>query len=233
MALTPPNDDAFFREVDDDLRRDRLIGLYRRLGKLAIGAIVIALALLAFGLWWRGHRAAQAGADGEQLTAVLDDLGQGRDAISAPKLVALANSPRDGYRAGARLTQAAIAAVKGDRAGAAAIYRALATDATLPQPMRDLALVRGVALDFDSLPPQQVIARLRPLVSGAGPWFGSAGELTAMAQIKLNRPDLAGPLFESIARNRDVPLSLRSRAGGMATALGRDVPPIAPAAPKE
>jgi len=50
-----------------------------------------------------------------------------------------------------------------------------------------------------------------------------------MAYLKMNRKDLAGPLFAAISRDSDAPVGLRSRAEGMATALGQDVAPIAPA----
>ena len=41
--------------------------------------------------------------------------------------------------------------------------RAIAGDTSLPKPFRDLALIRQTALEFDSLKPEEVIARLQPL----------------------------------------------------------------------
>ena len=127
----------------------------------------------------------------------------------------------------ARLTQAGITA-KTDPAAGAANYQAIANDAGLPQAIRDLALVRAITLQFDSIPPAAVIARLKPLTVANNPWFGSAGELTGMAYLKMNRKDLAAPLFAAIARAPDVPVGLRGRAAGMATALGQSVNVITP-----
>jgi len=50
-----------------------------------------------------------------------------------------------------------------------------------------------------------------------------------MAYLKMNRKDMAGPIFAAIARDNDAPVGLRGRAAGMATALGQDVGTIAPA----
>jgi hypothetical protein len=227
LALTPTDNEAFLREVDENLRRDQMTGLAKRWGRLIGGAVIVLLALLAAFLWWRNHRAEQAGVEGEQLSAVLGDADIGRAQPTDPRLGALATSPRDGYRAMARLTQAGITA-KTDPVAAAANYQAIANDSGLPQATRDLALLRATTIQFDTLPPAEVVARMKPLTVANAPWFGSAGELTAMAYLKMNRKDLAGPLFAAIARDTDAPTGLRGRAAGMATALGQTVAVITP-----
>jgi len=228
LALTPTENEAFLREVDENLRRDQMTGLARKWG--TAGAIVVGLFLIALAafLWWRNHKVEQAGQDGEQFVQVLAASEVGNASPTDPRLAALAGSPRDGYRALAKLTQASLIA-KNDPAGAAKAYQAIADDTAMPQPIRDLAMIRGVGLQFDSLPPADIVAKLKPLTVATNPWFGSAGELTAMAYLKMNRKDLAGPLFAAISRDSDAPVGLRSRAEGMATALGQDVAPIAPA----
>ena len=228
MALTPTENEAFLREVDENLRRDQMTGLARKWG--TVGAMIVGLLLMALAafLWWRNHQAEQAGKDGEQLVQELAAAEVGSASPSDQRLTDLANSPRDGYRALARLTQAGLTA-KNDPAGGAKAYQAIADDKDMPQTMRDLATVRAVTLQFDSMPPADVVAKLKPLAVATNPWFGSAGELTAMAYLKMNRKDLAGPIFAAIARDNDAPVGLRGRAAGMATALGQDVGTIAPA----
>ena len=225
MALTPQNNDAFFREVDDNLRRDQLLSFWQRRGKLVAAGVVLFLLLLALALWWKSHRAELAARDGELLAAVLNDAEQNRAQARDQRLAALAQSSRPSYAALARLTAAGITA-SSDPKGAAARFQAVADDTGVPQPLRDVALIRATTLQLDSLPPSQVVARMKPLAQPGGPWFGSAGELTAAAYLKMSRRDLAGPLFAAIARDPTVPGSLRSRAAGMATALGQTVGPL-------
>jgi hypothetical protein len=222
LALTPTDNEAFLREVDENLRRDQMSGLARKWGKVA--AIAVGIFLLALGafLWWQNHRAEEAGQEGEQFSQVLQDADVGRASANDPRLAALTKSPRDGYRAMARLTQAALTS-RTDPAAAARQFQAIANDADLPQETRDLALLRAVTLQFDTIPPAEVVARLKPLAVVNNPWFGSAGELTAMAYLKMNRKDLAGPLFAAVARDSDAPAGLRDRAGSMAIALGQTI----------
>ena len=228
MALTPTENEAFLREVDDNLRRDQMTGLARKWGIVGAMAIGLFLMGLAAFLWWRNHQAEQAGKDGEQLVQVLGAAEVGSASPSDPRLADLANSPRDGYRALAKLTQAGLTA-KDNPAGGAKAYQAIADDNATPQAMRDLATIRAVALEFDSLPAADVVSKLKPLAVASNPWFASAGEMTGLAYLKMNRKDLAAPLFAAIARDNDAPVGIRGRAAGMATALGQDVAAIAPA----
>lgn len=225
MASTPPANEEFLREVDDELRRDRLLGVWRRFGRWIIAAIIVALAVFGGWLWWSAHREAQAGADGEQLSGAIDDLVAGREAGLEPKFKALQGSKADGYRAAATLMLADLALTRNDLKGAARQYAAVAADASLAQPYRDLALVRQTAAEYDSLAPAQVVARMKPLAAPGNPWFGSAGEMTAIAYIRMNKPDLAGATLKALAADEGVPETIRSRAVQLAGSLGVDAIP--------
>ena len=229
MAIAPDTEEAFLREVDEDLRRDRMVGFFRRYGRLVVLGLGIFLVLLALGLWWRNHRAALAGYDSERLTVALAGVETGGNPADAATLKSLEQSPRDGYRAAARLAQAGVAERKGDVKTAVAGYQAIAGDSGLPQPMRDLATLRAVAAEFNTLAPPAAIDRLKGLTIPGTAYYPSAAEMTAVAWLKLDRRDKAGPLFAGIARDAQAPASLRGRAAAMATALG--LPVDAPAGP--
>ena len=120
------------------------------------------------------------------------------------------------------MLRAGIELQQGRREAAVKLYAEVAANEDAPQPYRDLAAIRQVAADFDTMPPQQVVDRLKSLAVPGNPWFGSAGELVGMAYIKQNRNELAGPLFAAIARDKDVPESMRNRARQLAGLLGVD-----------
>ena len=223
MAVPPKSTDVFFREVDEELRRDQMMAAWRNYGRLAVAAIVVALLALAGFLWWQHHREQQNQAAGEQLSRALSDLSGGHPQAASTALTALAGSDVSGYRAVVRLTQADAALGNNDAAGAARLFAAVAADTSVGQPFRDLALIRQTSAEFDSLPPQTVISRLAPLRQPNAAFFGSAAELTGLAYLKLNRPREAGALFGQIVRNDHVPAALKDRATAMATSLGIDV----------
>jgi hypothetical protein len=125
-------------------------------------------------------------------------------------------------RASAQFTRAALALQQNDVKLATATYKSIANDDSLPDPYRHAALIRQTALEFDQLQPQEVIARLEPLAKPGEPWFGSAGEMTALAMIKQGRSKEAGQLYAAIAKDSGVPESIRARAVQVAASLGAD-----------
>jgi hypothetical protein len=223
LALTPQNNDAFFREVDDELRRSRLDGFGRRWGVWIAAGVIVALIAFAGWLWYAHEKTKQAGLAGEKLDQAVTALAENRGAQAKPVLAELAKDGNPGYRAAAKLALADLALQDGKDAQAVAGFRSVADDTSLDQPYRDLALVREISAGFDAMPPAQVIARLKPLVVPGSPWFGSAGEMTAAAHLKMNRRDLATPIFVAVAKDERVPMTLRTRAAQMVTASGVDV----------
>jgi hypothetical protein len=227
LAVPPETNEAFLREVDEELRRDELARLWKRWGRALLA--LIAVGLIAFGafLWWRDHQAKQAGLEGQKLTAAIDQLSSGQTDRALPTLRELSKSPRSGYRAAAQLAIGAIDSQKKDPKAAIAAFAAVANDKAIGQPFRDLALIRQTTMEFDTLPPDQVIARMKPLAKKGGPWVGSAGELVAVAQLKAGRPSEAGATFAALVADPAAPASIRSRAAQMASVLGVDVNPAA------
>lgn len=211
----------FLREVDDALREDQMVQAFRRYGRPVGAAVLAGLLALAGYLAWDHYAKGQAGEAGEKLTLALDDLEKGKVKEAGAAAAPLANQG-EGYAAAVRLLQAGIAQGEGKGDQAAQQFAAVAADGSAPQPYRDLAMIREVAANFEKLPPQQVVDRLKPLAVPGNPWFGSAGELVGMAYLKQGRADLAGPLFGSIAKDKTVPDSLRRRAQQLAGLLGVD-----------
>lgn len=221
LAITPQPNEAFMREVDDAVRQDRMQRFWQNYGLWVVGVIVAGLVAFAGWLYWQNHSDRKSGETAEEMAKVLDVVAAG-GAPDAAKLDALSKADQSGYRAAAQLAKAAVAAGKGDAAGALAIYKAMAADTSLDQPYRDLALVRQTSIEFDKMKPADIVARMKPLAVAGDPWFGSAGEMTAIAYMKMNKPDLAGPIFAAMAKDKAVPQTIRSRARQMAGLLGID-----------
>lgn len=232
MAITPRDNEAFYREVDEEVRRDQLKSYWDRYGRLAILGVLLLLAAIAGFFWWQNRQEIDASKQGVQLNDALQDVVARNDkAAAGAKLDALAKSDRTGYRVAALLTKADLAIEAGKNAAAIALFKRIADDGDLASPYRDLATIRMTALELDRLPPRTVIDRLKPYTKAGNPWFGSAGEMAALAHLKLNQPRDAARIFAAMAKDQKVPETIRSRAAQMAGSLGVDAIQDAPAAP--
>lgn len=223
MAVTPSNpDEAFLREVDEGVRRDQVLSLWQRFGKIGVTLVALLLAALAGGLWWQGNEAKKAGVAGEEFARATEQLDVGEAARARPVLDTLAASGPGGYAPLARLVQASDAVAAGDTARAVKLLDAIAAESSVAAPLRDAALLKSVRLNFDNLPPATVIARLQTLAVPGTPWFGIAAEMTALAHLKAGTPEAAKPLLTAIVLDANNAPSMRGRAAQLALALGVD-----------
>ena len=222
MAQPPDISDTFVREVDENLRRDRARDFAKQYGGWLIGALVLFIAASGAFIYWQYYQQQRSEHQVEQLAEAFKNVGSGDKAGATKTIDELSESGSKAVRATALFTRAALALEQNDVKLATAKYREIANDSGLPKPYRDAALIRQTALEFDSLAPPQIVTRLQPLVQRGNPWFGTAGEMTAMALIKQGKKAEAGRLFASIAKDPGVPDSLRARSVQIAGSLGVD-----------
>lgn len=200
-----------FREIEEELRRDKAADFWKRYGNVAIGAAI--LIVVATGGWrfWQ-HRelqkAEEAGARYEQALD-LSREGKGEDAEKA--LEGLLKDTPAGYQMLARFRLAAEAGKRNAEAGAAA-FDALAADASVGATLQDLARLRAATLRFDSMDAKALAAKLEPLASPTNPWRNSARELLGVAALKAGDYEAAGRWFDQIVSDREAPGGVRQRA---------------------
>jgi hypothetical protein len=223
LAQPPDITETFVREVDENLRRDQARDFFKTYGNWLIAGVVLLLAISGGLIWWNQHQTQRRGEQVEQLAQVYKDIGSGNVNKAGPQLDNLSQSGSKAIRASAEFTRAALALQQNDTKQAEATYKDIAEDSGLPRPYRDAALVRQTALEFDSLKPDDVIARLAPLTKSGEPWFGTAGEMTALAMLKQGKNQQAAQLFAAIAKDKNAPETIRARASQVAGSLGIDV----------
>lgn len=201
-----------FREIDEDLRRDRAADLARRYGGVAAGVALVVI--LGVGGWrFMEHRAAQqaanAGVAFEQALKQLRDGGNAAAGVSA--LEAIASQSAGGYRTLARFRLASQKAAT-DKAAAIAAFDALAADSSLDGALRDLARIRAATIDVDTASPEAIVKRMEGLAAPNSAWRSQARELIGLAWMKAGKLEEAGRWFSQVAVDGEAPQSLRRRA---------------------
>ena len=237
MAIPPPSNpvpatkaaerdaaqqDGFLREVDEALREEQVVDAFKRFAK-PVGAVLAAgLLALAGYLYWEHSVKSAAALRSEQAMLALDKLQAGQLDVAAKEFEVLTREGPDASRTLAAITLAAITAEQGKIDEAAGKFAAIAADSKAPKLYRELAAVREVALRYDAMKPDAVIAKLKPVAVPGNAYFGTAGELLGMAYLDAGRPDLAGALFAQIGQDKTVPQSIRVRVRQIASGLGYD-----------
>lgn len=237
MALTPSKtnsnsdkkadkvaaaDEVLLREIDDAVRQDDYAQFAKRFGVPLVTILILGLAAFGGYLFWQNQQESALEAESEQLVAVIDHFEAGNLQQADEAAAQLSQSSERGAAVLAQMTRAAVAVEQGRNAEAASIYAGIADDASAPEAMRNLARIREVALTFEERDPSDVIATLGPLAVPGNAWFGSAGELVALAHLENGDQAQAGAILSEISKTEEVPESLRARARQLAGLLGVD-----------
>lgn len=215
-------DEVLMREIDEAVRQDDAKEFAQKYGAPIGGAIALLLVGMLGYWWWDSSRQVELETQSETIVSALDSLDAGDFAGASEKVDDLIDNGSIGARTMARFTQAAAALEQGESARAVELFAAVSADSEAPQPLRDLATLREVSVNFDDREPADIIARLEPMAVPGHAFFGSAGELTAIAHLEAGNRDKAGTLFAEIAKDEDLPETLRARARQMAGILGVD-----------
>ncbi|WP_225028173.1 hypothetical protein [Xinfangfangia pollutisoli] len=217
------NPDSFIDEVTEEVRRDRLYGLFRRygwIGGVLILGIVGGTAANEF-LKTRAESRAQAFGD-----AVIDafDMGSPEE-----RRAALAAVPADGdQKVILALIEASDPAQ--DKAESLAALDRILADAGLAPVYRDLAVLRRVLVAGTDQPLADRRAALEPIAVAGRPYRGLAAEQLAYLLLEEGKPDQAIAALQALTQASDTTAALKSRAAQVITALGgTPAPQAAPA----
>lgn len=205
-----------FREIDEDLRRDNLLKLWKRYGTFILaGAVLIVAVTGGYVAWQRyeeGRRLDQSRAYEAARSVEQTDP---KAAIEAMQKLGGGAAP---YGMLARFHEAGLKAEQGDTAGALAAYDALSKDADSPA-YRSAATIFYAMHALDSEEPNALIERLKPLTAPTSPWRYSALELTGLAAQRAGDTARAREIFTALSGDSEAPSALRSRAAEILVAL--------------
>ncbi|MEL6817311.1 MAG: tetratricopeptide repeat protein [Pseudomonadota bacterium] len=206
------SNDSFIREVDEELRTDKLKDFWSRYGLLIVGgAVAIALATAAF-VGWQAYTTSLANASGDRYSDALELANEGNSEEALAKLAELEAAGYGQYAVLARMRAASERHNAGNTDQAIADFDAVSADNSVPAMLRDAARVRAAYLLVDAGSYQDVAQRAEPLTSADNAFRHSAREALAMAAWKDGRADDALLLIDELLSDVQVPGGIAQRA---------------------
>lgn len=205
------SDDELFREVDEEVRQDQYLQLWKRYAPFLIGGI-LAIVLTTVGVVvWQKAQLSEREANGEALLAAIQaSEEQPEEALDA--LAELGAEGTKGYRLLARMREAALLAQRGEAREAVAIYDTVSSDSKQDQIYRDLATLLAVSHGMSQMDRGEVEDRLATLVADDNAWRHSARELVATAIMASGDTAAARDAFQVLVDDLRAPVGIRARA---------------------
>ena len=220
-----------FREVEEEVRRERLEKLWKQYGDYIIAFVAaVIIGIAAFELYQRYEDSQRAKASAEFDTAMT--VLEANPAQASSIFAKLASSSPAGYATLADFAQADALLASGDRARAVSLFEAIADKDK--GPIGGAARIRAAWAIADTTPKADLQTLLAPLTDPTSPWRPMAREVLAYSDYRAGQFSAAQASYHTLAADTDAPQALRARAGAMAAYLksGGDsnfgyVPPLA------
>lgn len=200
-----------FREVEEDVRRDRALAFWKKYGNVLIALALLAVAGTAAWRGWVYWQTKQSEAAGARYEQAIEDSKAGRSEEADKELQALASGGARGYEQLSRLRLAAELG-KSDLQAALKAYDGIVADTGFPTLMRDIARLRAGMLVADIAPLAELKTRLDPLLAPGSALGANARELLGLAALKAGDYEAAGKWLDEIITDQAAPASLRQRA---------------------
>lgn len=226
--------DNIFREVDEELRSDRMRALWRRFSPFVIGAAVLVVLAVAVNEGWTWYHSNNAAQSSDELYAAFDAIDGGDLASAQTQLAALEANGSGSYPVLAQFRLAGVMAKEGKVAEAVAAYDTLATDQSNVR-LRELALVLGGTLMVDAGTLADVESRVGSVAIEGNPLRNAAREAIGLAQYKAGDFAAAQASFEAVVNDPLTQSTVRNRMGYYLAQLLAEgaIAPTAPATPAD
>lgn len=212
------NSDSFIQEVSEDLRRDKLFGMMRRYGWIAVVLVLMVVGGAAYFEWQKAQTRASAEAFGDRVLAAIDSE------PASERLNGLSGvSGNDVQNGVLQLLIASETLAQDDRAGALAALAAVADNAALPSSYRQLATLKRVIVAGADMTVADREAALGGLAQAGQPFRPLA--LEQLALLRASEGDVQGALalLNDLLTGPDVTQVLRRRAQQLVIALGGEL----------
>lgn len=201
-----------FQEVDEDLRRDKALDFWKRHNNSIIAAAVLAVVLAGGISGWRYYSQSQREATGAAYSAAMDAIDKDPATARAQIDALVAKGGLGGYAVLARFQQASQTLKAGDAAKAGDLYAALAGDASVDKPLKDLAAILAALARLDSGKPAEAASLVQPLTAEGNAYRLSALEISGLAAFAAGDKAKAKDLFTQLKQLAALPTAPRGLA---------------------
>jgi len=203
-----------FREVEEEVRRERFEKLWKRYGDYVIAAVAAVVLAAGGSQAWRYYEAKQRAEASAAYIAAQELAQSGQSDKAAEAFARLAESAPSGYAQLSRLQEADSMLAAGKQSEAVALYRKIARDND--SLFGDVARVRAAWATVDTAPKSDVQTLLGPLTDPASAWRPVTQEILAYADYRAGDIKAALTTYKALAANANAPGATAERAKAMA-----------------
>ena len=213
--------DDIFKEVDEELREERLTKIWKRIGPYVIGILSGTIIITSAVIGYREYDETQRQNWGVQFAEAMNLSEEGNWQESLDLFDTLTEKTNLGYKTLSLFQAASLYARNGNKEKALEIYQSLESEA-LDENFQDLATLMLIYLQFDNADPEILEKRIEKLASKGNPWYYNAVELKGFLFAKQKNKEKQIEIFNILSKDNIAPEGVRTRANDMLAILGEE-----------
>ena len=221
-----------FEEVDEELRRDDYLALWKTYGPWVVGGALLIIGGTAGYQGWSAMHNASLSRASDAFMSAQSDFEAERLPLAAAGFDTLIEDGSAGYVTLGLMQRGAVALEAGETEAAAEFFEQVAARAGDPI-LRDLAVLKSIWARWDNLSAADVEIRLRPLAEDTAPFRFLARETIAAAHLRAEDYDRARTEYQFLSFNFETPQGVARRSQEALALIDQRAPQVAEEAPTE
>ncbi|HEX5666875.1 MAG TPA: tetratricopeptide repeat protein [Hyphomicrobium sp.] len=203
--------DSLSREIDEELRREKLEKLWEQYGTYVLGAAAALVIAVGGYQLYDQRKKSFAAENGARYDAAVTLLEQSKTDEAQKALSEVLASGHAGYASLAQLQLAGIHLKANRPQDALAVFEALATSSSADADIKTFALLQAAALRLGQADFTELQNRLKPVAEGSTAWRFQARELLGTAAFKAGKFDDARAQLTPLLADPETPRAALDR----------------------
>lgn len=212
-------EDAFIREIDEELKNEKLKRIWDKYGLLIIIFVTLAVfAAVSFETFkaWQDRRNQEMS---NTFAYALNLQNQGRFAEADEVLTSLVDADKGVYSNIAEMQKVNLLLEQNQTEKALSLLQDICNNEDFNPQIRDVALIKLASYKLENAPAQEIKDLLTPLLEQQSLWNLTAKELLAMLAVREKDYSQAIDLYQEISSAPKAPETMKARAVDMINVL--------------
>ena len=210
------NTDSFIDEVSEEVRKDRLFGLFKKYGWIPAVLIVLLVGGAGVNEYFKSQKRASAEALGDAVLGALE----AESAQTRAALLEEIGADTGHGQALVALIRSGQLAQDGNADEAAAALEALSADGEAPELYRDMARLKRLVLLGANMDTSERLSTIEALSAPGGAFRVLAQEQRAMVHVEMGEMEDAVEIFQNMILDAQATPDMVQRARQMIVVLG-------------
>lgn len=215
--------DEFLVEVENDIRKEKMLQLWKQYGKQVVAGVVGIIILISGYNFWSYYEQNKRTQMAEKLIAAQDFIGQGETEKAQTILSSMATGSPTIYQQLALFQKAGLLSQKPEEMRE--IYQQLAANTKIDPLWRDLATLLNVMVSIDqpNAKIDDLLMQLSALTTNQNPWRYLAKEIKGVLLHRKGDNTQAAELFAQLVQDNQTPSGISMRARLMVQIVSADI----------